>query len=188
MINTHSLLTLLCLFSLSMSINSARAMPVTWADNGHEYQVFFAPATSWSDARSLSQSLGNGWDLATITSLDEHNFITSLLGPLPNSGFYEYYIGGVFTTEWTWVTGEAFDFTYWGNGEPNGNANEPHIALDSRFNGGNWGWNDYTGAGASFVQGYIAERHTVNVAEPGSLFLLGLAALLFGLRRKNVSR
>ena len=98
----------------------------------------------------------------------------------------EYYIGGVFDSgAWNWVTGEAFAFTYWGGGEPNGNAAEPHIALDGRYNIPNWGWNDYTGDGASFVYGFVAER--ASVAEPASLglFGLGLAALCLRTRKRK---
>ncbi|OUS24254.1 hypothetical protein A9Q99_25310 [Gammaproteobacteria bacterium 45_16_T64] len=173
--------------TLSMLSNSVNAVPMTWGANGHEYEVIYAPSTSWSIARTQAQALGSGWDLATITSLAEQNFITSMLGPA-SGALIEYYIGGVFTTEWTWVTGEIFDFTYWGAGEPNNNAGEPHIALDGRFNAGNWGWNDYTGAGSGFVHGYVVEKHTIEIAEPGTLSLFGLGLLMLGLRRRYTRR
>ena len=161
------------------------AIPVTWGDNGHQYEVVSSRSISWDDSRTGAQGMGTGWDLATITSLDEQNFITSLLGPA-NGSLVEYYIGGLYASgAWGWVTNEPFVFTYWGSGEPNGNANEPRLALDARYNVPNWGWNDYTGAGSSFVFGYVAELHTTSVPEPATLLMLssGLVGIL-ATRRK----
>lgn len=178
----------MALAALALAAGSASAIPTTWTSNGHQYEIITAPSISWADARSAAQGLGAGWDLATITSLDEQNFITGLLGPA-NGGLVEYYIGGYYDAGWHWVTGEAFGFTYWGNGEPNGNASEPRLALDGRMQYPNWGWNDYTGAGASFVAGYVLEGPGAQaVPEPGTMALLGLglAGLAYRFRKRNV--
>lgn len=168
---------------------SAVAAPSTWSGNGHQYEIVLAPSTSWSDARTSALSMGSGWDLATITSMSEQNFITSLIGPATGS-LVEYYIGGVYTNgNWEWVTNEAFSFTYWGGGEPNGNQSEPYIALDGRYNIPNWGWNDYTGAGSSFVAGYVVE-YSAPVPEPETyaMMLAGLGLMgVFARRRKQQS-
>lgn len=182
--------------TLGMSAFEVQAAPVTWSANGHQYEVILAPSTTWADARAQAQSLGAGWDLATITSMEEQLFIASLLGPA-NGSLTEYYIGGQYVNNsWTWVTGEAFSFTYWGYGEPNGNFYEPRLALDARYNVPNWGWNDYTGEGANFVAGYIIEGPAAviegpsapaAVPEPSSLaaLSLGLIGLGWQLRKRR---
>lgn len=167
------------------------ATPVTWSSNGHQYEVVGSGSISWDNARQAKQNRGTGWDLATITSLEEQNFITGLLGPADGS-LVEYYIGGMYAANaWAWVTSEPFEFYYWGNDEPNGNASEPHMALDGRYNKPNWGWNDYTGAAASFVAGYVAENNaTAPVPEPATMLLMGtgLAGLAGVARRRRSAK
>jgi hypothetical protein len=167
------------------------ATPVTWSSNGHQYEVVGSGSISWDNARQAKQNRGTGWDLATITSLDEQNFITGLLGPADGK-LVEYYIGGMYAAgAWAWVTNEPFEFYYWGNGEPNGNASEPRMALDGRYNKPNWGWNDYTGDAASFVAGYVAENNaTAPVPEPATMLLMGtgLAGLAGVARRRRFAK
>lgn len=173
--------------SLAGMAGIASATPVTWSSNGHEYEVITSGSISWDASRAQAQAMGAGWDLATITSIEEQNFITGLIGPA-NGSLQEYYIGGLYQNgSWTWVTGEAFTFTYWGNGEPNGNINEPRLALDGRYNTPNWGWNDYTGAGSSFVMGFVAER-TQAVPEPSTFGLLAFGLLGLGYRFRKRGR
>jgi len=159
----------------------------TWSVNGHQYQVINSPSISWDESRTAAQNLGDGWDLVTITSVEEQTYIAELLGAPPSS-LTEYYTGGRYLNgSWGWVTDESFTYSYWGNSEPNGNAAEPYIALDSRFNTNpNWGWNDFDGIGNYFNVGFVAEKHVSAVPEPTSIALvgLGLAGIFFQEKRK----
>ena len=66
---------------------SASAAPVEWAvasgGNGHLYEVIPAPGIQWNDAYAGALLLGTGWDLASVTSQAEHDFIVSLLPASP---------------------------------------------------------------------------------------------------------
>ena len=143
---------------------------------GNYYIVRPLPAnTSWADARQAAQVLGSGWDLATITSQDEQNFIQTLLPNLNElTGIHEYWIGGEQPSgseepggNWRWVTdnsvfynnGTTYGFANWGStltgpaNEPNQSGIENHVALDNRYG---WGWNDLNGEGGT--QGFVAKR------------------------------
>jgi hypothetical protein len=150
--------------------------------NASTYQVVTTyPGQTWNDARSQAQSLGAGWDLASITTLSENNFIASLLGP----GYdrEEFWIGAerVAGSTFKWVSGEAWTYQNWWNGEPNGDG--IGAVLDWR---GAWGWND-EGSAPQQVIGFIAENNAP-VPEPGTLVLLGLGMTglaIYNKRRRN---
>ena len=136
--------------------------------------------TSWADARIAAQALGGiGWDLATIYSQDEQNFIQTLLPPNPRElgGIHEYWIAGEQPSEspepggnWQWATDHAVFynnapidgfFTNWGSfdtgpgNEPNQTGIENHLALDNRYG---WGWNDNDSNLDGVTLGYVAKR------------------------------
>lgn len=145
---------------------------------GHYYIVRSLPAnTSWAVARTAAQALGSGWDLATIDSQDEQNFIQTLLPNLGElSGIHEYWIAGeqpVGSEEprgtWRWATdqevfydnGVTYGYANWGTtstgpaNEPNEQGTEDHVALDNRYG---WGWNDNDSNLGEVTLGYVAKK------------------------------
>ena len=97
--------------------------------NGHWYQLVLAgyPMT-WDSCRIAADA--DGGYLATITDAAEHGFIGGYASKFPNGwsaglGFGPV-LGGRQTNpnggpsiDWYWITGEPWEFTAWGNGEPN---------------------------------------------------------------------
>ena len=85
--------------------------------NNHKYQALDV-SFDWNRANFYCQQLG-GY-LATITSAEEQEDVKNeVLKGTRNS----YWVGGytsLMATEnpWKWVTGEAFDYTNWGSGQP----------------------------------------------------------------------
>jgi hypothetical protein len=153
---------------------------VTWSENGHQYAVVPAEFVTWEEASlAVTGMFGPRWYLATITSAQEQNFISSLA--LPG---VEYWLGGFQPplmvppdAEWTWVTNEPFVYRNWAPFEPNdiaGPASEQHLAM--------WGemasltfprprgtWNDeYYRLD---ISGYVAETSNP-IPEPGTLLLV----------------
>ena len=179
-------------FVLCLIASSAQAVPVRWevADggNGHLYQlVIGVDFLSWNEARTQAQALGTGWDLVTLTSLEESDFVKSLFINNPDafnpvqlgSNFVGPWIGGFNASDkitspfgFEWVTGETVSFLDWGPFEPFGNGQG---ILYGDFNapvgdGSGIAWND---AGETLDQpfhfAYLAE-----VPEPSTALLMGL--------------
>ena len=89
---------------------------------GNQYTLFESNV-SWTDAKRICESLGG--HLVTITSSEENNLVKALASKAQNDVWY-----GATNKEtngkWTWVTGEDFVFSDWGDGEPNNKGGEQY--------------------------------------------------------------
>jgi len=134
-------------------------------ENGHYYQVVTANVT-WAQARSAASSMmydGMNGYLATMTSSQENSFVAGLLPVGAKAAF----IGGTDEAvegQWSWITGEEFNFQNWNTGEPNNQNDEDYLYLTGDF----WGpviegtWTD--GDNSSIhVHHFVVEWGSVNV-------------------------
>lgn len=136
-----------------------------------DYRVISSPGLTWDQARTAAQALGPGWDLATITSAEEQQFINGLL-PAPATGLYRYWIGGRQVGQfeepagnWEWINNEGIFwnngttgmFANWAAGEPNNCGDGEHHLIVWSVGLSSWTWNDEA---CTSVGGYIAEKHS----------------------------
>lgn len=138
---------------------------VVWAGNGHRYEVrVYASQRSWTDARD--DAAQSGGHLVTITSAAEGAFVASLVGSRIDAyeGAYGPWIGAYQPNPtaddggdepaggWAWVTGEAWSYTAWGDGEPNNAGNAEHYGhyFDVR-------WNDIALSGDEQIRSAVIE-------------------------------
>jgi hypothetical protein len=139
--------------------------PLVWSGNGHAYDAIAATGgISWTDAReaAAASSLdGCPGYLATLTDMEENQFIVDNLPEALPPGRRGYWIGGwqpPGSVEpaggWTWITGEPFEFTNWNApAEPNdwlGGEDAIHLWDD-----GLGRWNDL--ASGETTPGYVIE-------------------------------
>ena len=97
--------------------------------NGHYYKVYSLDV-SWKEAKTICENLGG--HLATITSSEEQAFIETFSTGKPWIGATDEKAEGT----WEWITGETWDYTNWGSGEPNNSGDEDYLVLFPRK------WND----------------------------------------------
>ena len=95
--------------------------------NKHYYKIFNDGLT-WAQAKQRCKEMGG--HLVTITSNMEQAIVKELLINQGTKGYY--WTGGVRNSDdsWSWITGEKFSYSNWGNGEPNnGVGNEDIVTL-----------------------------------------------------------
>lgn len=109
--------------------------------NGHYYARIHEPM-SWESARLRAGVLGG--HLATVTSQEENNFVMPLC--LAGGGASSWLGGKRVGKQWTWITGEPWDYANWAPGEPN-NTNGIEMYLLNWINSPQWndGGNEYPG-------------------------------------------
>lgn len=113
--------------------------------NGHTYQRF-EDGMDWNDAKSYCEQ--SGGHLVTITSAEEQQVVQKLVSYGSQN---QYWLGGYKNGDWTWVTGETWDYTYWAIGMPdNHDGNEGYLQMyripnPHRYNKDDaYKWNDIT--------------------------------------------
>ena len=130
--------------------------------NGHWYAAVHLPEeTTWPNARDAASEIITGAHLATCTSLEEDQFVFSLV---QDSGWptrWGPWLGGFQPDgspepdgNWQWITGEPFEYTNWLPGEPNNGVvgslyDEPYLHYL------NEGWNDLYRPNT--LPGYVVE-------------------------------
>jgi hypothetical protein len=126
-----------CVLMTMVALPTAAQEPVQWrvedGGNGHWYRLFITGPKTWTAARAECASRG-GY-LATPTSEAENAFIVSLARRdlFPAAWVNDFggnaggpWIGGFqpdnapASQPWAWVSGEAWGWTGWAPGEPNG--------------------------------------------------------------------
>jgi hypothetical protein len=146
----------------------ALADPIQWVGNGHWYEAVGQPL-NWAAARTAAESMtwcgANGY-LATLTSQAENDFVmNNVLDPSWDQcwlGGYQDPQGSPPDEDWHWVTGEAWEYTNWWEGEPNdlyGPGSES--CLDWRMPQ----WND---ARPSDIMNFVVEYECLSPVEPAS--------------------
>jgi hypothetical protein len=180
----------------------AQASTIIWnqgsGGNGHAYEFVTAPLISWNEASAMAQAAtfnGVNGHLATITSGEEQYFINSI--PSLDPTFFPDAIGmwlGGFQANpadppdqgWSWVTGEAWDFTNWAEGEPDDLFEpESHLAMYVPTQKLAIGWSDQVGAEAHWfgISGFLIE-YAVPAPPTPALALFALLAVR-GRRRQT---
>ena len=116
---------------------------------------------TWIEAQAYCENLDG--HLITITTESEQAFIQDLIEGKES----RYWMGANKTNgKWTWVTGEAFEYTNWAKDEPNGSGNYLQMF---NFHDSRWGvdyglWDDCSSA-AMTERAFICEWEYYRVAD-----------------------
>jgi len=123
--------------------------------NGHRYELYDDILT-WEEAKAKCEELGG--HLVTITSQEEQDLLIELMS---EGGREHYQIGGYLQNgSMSWVTGEAFDYTNWDNGEPNNYEGHENVCM--MYKNGRWNDTSNDDIGHGFICEYDTVTYTIN--------------------------
>lgn len=118
--------------------------------SGHYYRIVAVSGYTWLEAKAECEKMGG--HLATITSQGEQEFMEEF-----NSNNFSLWIGGYRddSDTWYWVTGESWEYTNWGEGEPNDSSSvvpdERYVTLWPQQ------WNDLANTNVLEQSGFVCE-------------------------------
>ena len=174
------LFVILFVVSLSCGLASTSMAVIVDYFGGHTYELVLVPGgSSWANARAaaLAEDPAGTWDLVSINSQAEQNWLVGTL--IPQAGFTDadgkdhLWIGGQYISgAWQWVDGSPIVNYGWTSGEP---PVPPGTRIFLQmWSDQNWLWDAVTstdGMTEGRQVGFIKE--TPVVPEPGTMMLLG---------------
>lgn len=110
---------------------------ITGSLNGHKYELFNY-SMPWYEAKVYCENLGG--HLAVITSSEEETYIDSLIAAGAKDNYWLGATDELVEGTWRWVSGEAWDFTFWKGWQPDNNTGIEHYLHYAKAYGG---WNDH---------------------------------------------
>ncbi|XP_053302126.1 lactose-binding lectin l-2 [Pleuronectes platessa] len=118
--------------------------PMFWYSFNNRCYKYVSTHMTWADAELYCVS--QGANLVSIHSLDEQNFIKTLIKNFDHAegvtwnGLSDLHKEG----SWMWSDGSAVNFTFWSSGEPNNGIGIEHCVYDNY--GTDKKWNDGYGS------------------------------------------
>ena len=125
--------------------------------NNHFYCLYTEEKVSSFD-EAVQFCKDKGGHLATITSMDENDFLFSYIKQQGTGSAYFGLSDAEKEGTWEWCTGEPVSFLNWHDGEPNGeNAGEDFAMFYYKFKDGTWNDGDFGGRTVNGGEAFICE-------------------------------